>query len=60
MEIIKGIKPDNEIEYIEELNIPKIEKQPLLIESLDSLSIMVDQKLYILRRRIIKKEIKVR
>ena len=50
MEIIKEAKPENEIDYIEELNIPKIEKQPLLIESLDYLTILVDQNLRIQRK----------
>ena len=45
MEIIKEGKPDNEIAYIEELNIPKVDKEPLAIEYLDYLSIIVDQKL---------------
>ena len=45
MEIIKGIKPDNEIEYIEELNIPKIEKDPLSMEYVDTYSILVPKNL---------------
>ena len=45
MEIFKITKPDNEIEYIEELNIPRLEKEPLSIENVDYLSIEVDQTL---------------
>ena len=45
MEILKTEKPDNEIEYIEELNIPRVEKEPLSIENVDYLSIEVDQRL---------------
>ena len=36
-------KPENEIQYNEEFIIPKKEKEPLLIEYLDYLSIVVDQ-----------------
>ena len=50
MEILKDIKPDNQIEYIEELNIPCIEKEPLYIETLDYLAIEVDQRLRAVKR----------
>ena len=43
MEILKEAKPENEIQYNEEFIIPKKEKEPLLIEYLDYLSIVVDQ-----------------
>jgi hypothetical protein len=44
MEILKEEKPENEVQLIDEFMIPKKEKEPLLIEYLDYLSIIVDQK----------------
>ena len=46
MEILRTVKPDNEIDYIEDIQILSNKpKQPLIIEQLDFLTIEVDQKL---------------
>ena len=45
MEIIKEEKPENEIQHNEEFMILKKEKEPLAIEYLDYLTILVDQQL---------------
>ena len=56
MEILKTPKPNNEIDYIDDIQILSEPKAPLMIENLDYLTIAVDQRL---RSKMKSKELKV-
>ena len=56
MEILRTPKPNNEIDYIDDIQILSEPKAPLMIENLDYLTITVDQKL---RSKMKSKELKV-